>query len=401
MGSVETMAQDRGPRGCHHQVSPSATMAHLRSWKTRVSRLPLEALKGEKSWVGVPASGSSPRQRTHPWSRLGNPTYSARAGDMATHPLSVPRSLWWDSPGSGDTWSWLQGRARHQGPGRSDKKGCHSPEDPSSLVARGGRGHPGEEETRVGGVLGGLPGGQHPGLCWSLTRSPGLPSLPSSPSKPAGPCRDRVRVSEGGWHQGALGGPEGPALGISAMGTGPWGKGPASGTSQEHYDTGGPVPSAPRRGMGGVLPGCLEVQGVRGALASLWGHACPRCPARATGGHGSSQDWTPLGHSPLLSARGMSGATLSPVAATHGSHLLGHGPWWPSWSNLPWETGGPLRRRGVLSEGGHSGGRDQPHTAHHLQTGAALCTLSHGMCLCPPQRNPPPHPHLAAWPVRT
>lgn len=81
---------------------------------------------------------------------------------------------------------------------------------------------------------------QHTGEPRCLTLSPGLPSLPSSPSKPAGPCGDKVRVSEGGLHRGAVGVPEGPALGSQGMGTGPWGRNPAS--TQEHRDTAGSCP---------------------------------------------------------------------------------------------------------------------------------------------------------------
>lgn len=221
---METLAQDRGPRGCYHQVSPSATIAHLRSRETWVPCFPLEALEGEKSWVGVPAPTSRLKQVTPTPVSAGDPDLQCRAGGVPTHPLglSVPGNTQWDSPSSRDTRSWLQGHARHRAPGRGDKESCHSPEDPSSLVARGGRGHPGEKETWVGGVLGGLQGVfppcQHLGEPWSLTRSPGLPSLPSSPSKPAGPYRDKVRMSEGGLHRGALGVPEGPALGTPQHG---------------------------------------------------------------------------------------------------------------------------------------------------------------------------------------
>lgn len=93
-----------------------------------------------------------------------------------------------------------------------------------------------------------------------------------------------------------------------------------------------------------------------------------------------------------------------PVALTRSTHLLGCGPWWPGWTNLPREARGALKRRGVLSEGGHRGGRAQTRTSCHLQThftgllrGCCLHTLSHRTCLRPPGRNPhpqlPPQPH--------
>lgn len=125
----------RGPWGCHH--------CHLRSWQPWVSCLALEALERGKSWVGVPGCC---QQGT-----AGDPDPAVLV--QGHHPqLSVPKNTWGDSPGSGDPGVGCRG---------GDKEECHSPEAPSSLVARGDQGHPGEKEKLIGGVLGaswGCPG---------------------------------------------------------------------------------------------------------------------------------------------------------------------------------------------------------------------------------------------------
>lgn len=160
--------------------------------------------------------------------------------------------------------------------------------------------------------------------------------------------------------------------------------------------------------MGRVLPGCLGVQGAQGALASLWGHACPRCPARATGGHGSSRGCAPHGRT---IKQGPNLATSPRDERRHhkahpgGTHLLGRGPRWPGWPDLPWEAGGPLKRRGVLSEGEHHGGRAQPCTSCHLQTHFnrfALELLSpypvpQDMPVSPWEKSPSPAGSPAPW----
>lgn len=221
---METPAQDQGPRGCHHRVSPSAAVAHLRSRETRVPRLPLEALEGEKSWVGVPRLLRADRgRRRRPQSLLGTPSCSGGLGGMPTHPLGSA------SPGPCGGTVLAQGTPGsncRDMPGTEHRRGVtrkavthrrtHHPWWPrwSGVTL---------ERKRDGlGVSwgGGLPPCQHPGMPQSLTRSPGLPSLPSSPSKPAGPCGDKVRVSEGGLDRGALGVPEGPALGTPGHGNG-------------------------------------------------------------------------------------------------------------------------------------------------------------------------------------
>ena len=108
-------------------------------------------------------------------------------------------------------------------------------------------------------------------------------------------------------------------------------------------------PLPPRVAWGGVLPGCPGVRGVRGALASPWGHACPRCPARATGGHGSSRGWAPLGHA----AEQRPNSATSPRderchhAATSRWHSLraltfsATGPGGPAGPTFPGKPGGP------------------------------------------------------------
>lgn len=201
------------------------------------------------------------------------------AGGMPTHPLglSIPGR---DSPGSGDTpdtEQWGGGTRKSVTHRRT-----HHPWWPRRTRVTLERKKHGLGVSWVKGFQ----GSQVLGMPWSLTRSPGLPSLPSSPSKPAGPCGDKVRVSHGGLHRGALGVPEGPPLASPGHGNTPLGN-ESSQVTRRTMVLSRPLWS-PRLAWGGVLPGCLGVREVQGALASLWGHACPRCPARATGGYGSS-----------------------------------------------------------------------------------------------------------------
>lgn len=86
------------------------------------------------------------------------------------------------------------------------------------------------------------------------------------------------------------------------------------------------------------------------------------------GSRGSRGSWHPRGASHALAALqepqevtgtaraghqiwGTRGDTTEhcPVALAPGTHLLGHRPWWPGWTNLSRETRRTLNRRGVWS----------------------------------------------------
>lgn len=183
-------------------------------------------------------------------------------------------------------------------------------------------------------------------------RAPGKPSLtggpiiPGGPGGPGSPYGERKRQTWAGDIQGLWGGAAPRAWHIPTPHPQPWlailaiqsfqasralqGQGRDLGvTSPERLlrDQHRNRSNCDRQGE--PLPECLEVQGVQGALASLWAPARPHCPVRTTPGSG----WPP-------------GATTR--SCPHGTHLLCRRSWWPSRANLPWEAGGALKRRAIF-----------------------------------------------------
>lgn len=132
--------QPRGPWGCHHPVSPSLTFG---PGSPGCPVLPLKPWRKKRAGWGSQGAAS----------RAQRVTLTLQCWSRATTRGSVsPETRGGTIPAQGTP---VLAAGTCQALGRGDKEGCHSPEDPSSLVARGDQGHPGEKETRVGGVLGG------------------------------------------------------------------------------------------------------------------------------------------------------------------------------------------------------------------------------------------------------
>lgn len=290
----------RGPWGCHH--------CHLRSWQPWVSCLALEALERGKSWVGVPGCCQK--------GTAGDPDPAVLV--QGHHPqLSVPKNTLGDSPGSGDPGVGCRG---------GDKEECHSPEAPSSLVARGDQGHPGEKEKLFGGVLGWLP----PPKTWRAPEphpQPWLPVLAIQSFQASRALWGQGDSAMGRFALGSSGGARGtcsghpreweqiPGNGEKSLGVGKTSLG--MGTGPRRWEQPVAPPGAPK---GDTQTGSyLDSRGSRGPGGSWHPRGASHALA-ALQSHRRSQGWAPE----PATARGTGGDTTEPLPG--GTHCPCHSP---------------------------------------------------------------------------